>query len=104
MSQGCMFGLSRTLRKVLINVTWWQRVRDQGPVQAFTDILRKSYPSRTEIIPKGRPREGYRADYTWSSEEASLSARKVEAVGAIKSWIGLEQSVLDAAKELEKFI
>jgi nucleoside-diphosphate-sugar epimerase len=76
----------------------------KGPVQAFADILRKGYPGRTEIIPKGRPREGYRANYMWGPEEASLSAKKVEAVGAINSWIGLEQSVLDAAKELEKFL
>jgi nucleoside-diphosphate-sugar epimerase len=76
----------------------------KGPIQAFADILRKSYPGRTDIIPKGRPREGYRADYTWSPEEASLSPRKVEAIGAIDSWIDLEQSILDAAKELEKFL
>jgi nucleoside-diphosphate-sugar epimerase len=76
----------------------------KGPVQAFADILREGYPGRTGIIPKGRPREGYRADYTWGPEEASLSPRKVEATGAIDSWISLEQSILDAAKELERFL
>jgi nucleoside-diphosphate-sugar epimerase len=76
----------------------------KGPVQAFADILREGYLGRTGIIPKGRPREGYRADYMWGPEEASLSPRKLEATGAIDSWIGLEQSILDAAKELERFL
>ena len=76
----------------------------KGPIQAFADILRKAYPERAEIIPKGKPGEGYRPGFSWGPEETSLSARKVEEIGAIQKWIGLERSILDAAKALEGFL
>ncbi|TDZ40080.1 putative uncharacterized oxidoreductase [Colletotrichum spinosum] len=71
-------------------------------VQAYADVLRREYPERRGVILKGKPGEGYNADY---SEPAA--ARGVDASKAVKAtgqdWIPFERMLLDAAKAYERY-
>lgn len=73
--------------------------------QAVADILREIYPARRDIIKVGNPGEGYLPDY---SVPKNNSAPKVDNSKAVrvtgKDWIGPRQSVIDAAKALERYL
>jgi hypothetical protein len=78
-------------------------VAGPGIPQAAADILHRAYPDRAHIMPKGRPGQGYRADYSWSPDEISVSGAKAQkAMGT--TWIGYEKSVLDTAKYFESCV
>lgn len=78
-------------------------VTGPGFPQAAADILHQAYPDRAHIMPKGRPGQGYRHDYSWSPDEVSVSGSKAQkAMGT--TWIGYERSVLDTARYLESFV
>ncbi|KAF4837615.1 putative uncharacterized oxidoreductase [Colletotrichum siamense] len=71
-------------------------------VQAYSDVLRKAYPNRRDIIVEGEPGKGYVEDYSEPPE-----SRKVDASKAVKTtgqgWIPFEKTLLDAAKAYERY-
>ncbi len=71
-----------------------------GHSQAVADILRKAYPDRRSIIQEGTPGEGYASDHSISAYIDSSKAVKTTGV----PFIGLEESVLAAAKAFEIFL
>ncbi|KAI9775117.1 MAG: hypothetical protein M1839_001428 [Geoglossum umbratile] len=75
-----------------------------GPPQAIVDILRDAYPDR-KGIPVGTPGEGYiTRSFDWVEGGVALSAKRLEeAMGGYK-WILLDQSILDTAKYMERYL
>ncbi|KAF5524326.1 NADPH-dependent aldehyde reductase ARI1 [Colletotrichum aenigma] len=71
-------------------------------VQAYSDVLRKVYPERRDIIVEGEPGKGYLEDYS-----EPPNSRKVDASKAVKTsgqgWIPFEKKLLDAAKAYERY-
>ncbi|KAH8690174.1 putative NAD dependent epimerase/dehydratase [Talaromyces proteolyticus] len=72
--------------------------------QAVADILRAEYPNRREIIKKGTPFEGYLPDYSFPANSTARidSSKAVKATG--QGWIGPKQSIVDAARVLERYL
>ena len=71
--------------------------------QAVADILREQYPARREIIKAGTPGAGYLPDYSVPKDGISIdSSKAASALG--RDWIGVKQSVLDAAAAFERYI
>lgn len=72
-----------------------------GGNQAIADILRAHYPGRN--IKEGTPGKGYLPGYGFPKGGIEVDGSKaVRATG--QDWIGFEKSVLDAAKEFEKYL
>ncbi|KAF4443729.1 hypothetical protein F53441_11371 [Fusarium austroafricanum] len=71
-------------------------------IQAYRDLLRKTYPDRKEIIGEGEPGKGYVQDYSIPEGGFKIDARKaVKATG--QKWIPFDKMVLDSAKAYEKY-
>ncbi|OCK80951.1 NAD(P)-binding protein, partial [Lepidopterella palustris CBS 459.81] len=68
-----------------------------GFPQMIADILHKAYPNRADIMPRGRPGDGYLPNLDWPPGGISVSGKKAQEAMGI-TWIPLEQSVLDTAK------
>lgn len=73
--------------------------------QAVADILRETYPERRDIIKEGNPGEGYLPDYSVPEDSPAAKIDNSKAVRVTgKEWINPKQSVLDAAKALERYL
>ncbi|KAI9820468.1 MAG: hypothetical protein M1826_000905 [Phylliscum demangeonii] len=71
--------------------------------QATADILRKHYPARRAIIPEGHPGQGYRPDFRQPPDKFEFDGSKAaRAVGL--TYIPVEQTIVDTAKALEKYL
>ena len=74
-----------------------------GPPQAIADILRKAYPERENIIPRGFPGRGYRSDFGFPVNNRKCHGTKAaEAVGM--QYITYDKSIVDTAKFLERYL
>ena len=74
-----------------------------GPRQAVADILRKAYPEREPIIPRGKPGEGYRPDFgLFTTNRKCNGTKAAEAIGL--QYIPYDQSIIDTAKVLEQYL
>jgi nucleoside-diphosphate-sugar epimerase len=71
----------------------------QRSEQAVADILRRGYPGRQCLIKAGTPGLGYHPRYWHPFIDSS---KAVKATG--QDWVGVEQSVLDAAKTFERYL
>ena len=75
----------------------------RGTNQAAADILRKAYPDRAEVIPKGEPGSDYEADYGFLRDGPSYENEMAKkAVGG--EFIRYDQSIRDSAKALERYL
>ena len=75
-----------------------------GPPQAAADILRKAYPGREGVIPKGEPGRVYLPDFGFAREGARCPGTKaVEAIDGLR-YIRYDKSILDTAKVLERYL
>lgn len=72
------------------------------PPQAAADVLRKAYPDRRDIIKVGKPGEGYYPGYAFP-EDSVLDASKTKKLTG-QDFYPVEQSIIDTAKSLEKFL
>ncbi|KAM0351959.1 hypothetical protein ACHAPU_002475 [Fusarium lateritium] len=72
------------------------------PPQAAADILRKEYPERQDIIKVGQPGEGYKPGYGYPEERVLDASKIVKLTG--QGFFKVEQSIIDTAKSLEKFL
>ncbi|KAG8672760.1 hypothetical protein FPOAC1_006046 [Fusarium poae] len=71
-------------------------------IQAYRDLLRKTYRGRQNVISEGDPGKGYNQDY--STPEGGFlvdGSKAVEATG--QNWISFDKMTLDAAKAYEKY-
>lgn len=73
-----------------------------GPPQAAADILRRAYPERESIIPRGKPGEGYRPDFGYLVNRKCYGTKAAEVVGM--QYITYDQSILETAKVLERYL
>ncbi|KAI9830864.1 MAG: hypothetical protein M1826_004293 [Phylliscum demangeonii] len=71
--------------------------------QATADILRKHYPARRAIIPEGHPGQGYQSDYSKPAGKPGFDGAKAAAAVGL-TYIPVEQTIVDTAKALEKFL
>lgn len=69
--------------------------------QACADILRDHYQSKRQIS-TGEPGQGYRADFGYSPSRSFDGSKIVRATG--KEYYKVEQTLIDTAISLEKFI
>lgn len=75
-----------------------------GPPQAAADVLRKAYPDREGIIPKGEPGKGYLPDFGFVREgDRCCGTKAVEAIDGLQ-YIRYDQSILDTAKVMERYL
>ncbi|CAJ0547722.1 Ff.00g044760.m01.CDS01 [Fusarium sp. VM40] len=72
------------------------------PPQAAADILRKEYPERQDIIKVGQPGEGYYPGYGYPEERVLDASKAIKLTG--QDFYPVEQTIIDAAKSLEKFL
>ena len=74
-----------------------------GPPQAVADILRRAYPKRESIIPRGRPGGGYRPDFGFFINNRKCNGTNAaEAVGM--RYISYDKSIVETAKFLERYL
>lgn len=74
-----------------------------GPPQAVVDILRRAYPEREDIIPRGEPGKGYLPDFKFFREGGRhYGTQASEAVGM--QYIPYDQSILETARVLERYL
>ena len=75
-----------------------------GP-QAIADILRRAYPDRSSIIPKGTPGKGYGKEYGWDDENGER-VFSVDCGGAQqilgRELSGFEEIVLDTVRGFQE--
>lgn len=84
-------------------------VSGYGPTQGVVDILREKYVDRLDVIPVGKPGEGY-VGYKdgkvetvgWAPGNYSVSGEKARRVIGI-DFIDFKTSVLDTAKVFEAY-
>ena len=75
----------------------------RGTNQATADILRKAYPDRADVIPKGEPGSDYEPDYGFLRDGPSYDNELAKkAVGG--EFINYEKAILDSAKALERYL
>ncbi|EEA21883.1 hypothetical protein TMatcc_008693 [Talaromyces marneffei ATCC 18224] len=73
--------------------------------QAVADVLREAYPDRRDIIKEGSPGEGYLPDYSVPKDGPGVKVDNSKAVRLTgKEWITPKQSIVDAAKALERYL
>jgi nucleoside-diphosphate-sugar epimerase len=70
------------------------------PPQAAADILRKAYPDRD--IKEGTPGEGYLPGYAFPEHKIVDGSKVVKATG--QDYYSVEQTIIDTAKFLERFL
>ena len=76
----------------------------RGIPQANVDILRRKYPERRHIIQEGKPGEGYDTEgYGWPEGMARFVCDEAREILGGK-FIGLEESIVDTAKVLERYL
>ena len=73
-----------------------------APPQAYADILHKAYPDRT-MMTQGTPGAGYASGFTFPKDRSNFSAAKAQKTLG-RSFISVEQSVLDTAKVFERYL
>jgi nucleoside-diphosphate-sugar epimerase len=72
------------------------------PPQAAADILREAYPDRRDIIKEGTPGEGYLPGYAYPEYKIIDGSKAVKVTG--QDYYSVEQTIIDTAKFLEKFL
>jgi nucleoside-diphosphate-sugar epimerase len=72
------------------------------PPQAAADILREAYPNRRDIIKEGTPGQGYLPGYAYPESKIIDGSKAVRATG--QDYYSVEQTIIDTAKFLEKFL
>jgi nucleoside-diphosphate-sugar epimerase len=74
-----------------------------GTEQAIADILRAHYPVRRDIIQAGEPGNGYFPGFAAAPGGFEFNSSKAAKLLG-KDWINYEQTVLDTARALEKYL
>ncbi|KAI0405238.1 hypothetical protein F4802DRAFT_606980 [Xylaria palmicola] len=74
-----------------------------GGGQAIADILRKRAPALAGAVQRGRPGNGYVPDYRPRPDAAGFDAAKAVAATG-EDWIPYEESVLDMAQYLRRYL
>jgi nucleoside-diphosphate-sugar epimerase len=74
-----------------------------GTEQAVADILRAHYPARRDIIQVGEPGNGYLPGFAAAPGGIEFNSSKAAKL-LERDWINYEQTVLDTAKALEKYL
>ncbi|KAF7554005.1 hypothetical protein G7Z17_g3204 [Cylindrodendrum hubeiense] len=77
-------------------------VNGMVPPQAAADVLREAFPDRRDIIKEGTPGEGYTPDFTFPESRIIDGSKAVKATGQANYTV--EQTIVDTAKFLEKFL
>jgi nucleoside-diphosphate-sugar epimerase len=77
-------------------------VAGHGPRQAIYDILRKHYPERADIIPRGNPEFQYNKDWTFDLDGVRFDSSKVKSHTGLK-FRSYEETVVDTAEFLAPF-
>ncbi|KAI5460974.1 hypothetical protein BGZ63DRAFT_388108 [Mariannaea sp. PMI_226] len=77
-------------------------IRGAIPPQAAADILREAYPARRDIIKEGTPGAGYRPGFAFPEQRVIDGSKIVRVTG--KDYYSVEQTIIDTAKFLEKFL
>ncbi|KAH7019318.1 hypothetical protein EDB80DRAFT_700458 [Ilyonectria destructans] len=72
------------------------------PPQAAADILREAFPNRRDIIKEGTPGEGYNPGFAFPEDRIIDGSKAIEATG--QPHYAVEQTIIDTAKFLEKFL
>ncbi|KAM0556919.1 hypothetical protein ACHAPJ_005594 [Fusarium lateritium] len=72
------------------------------PPQVAADVLRKAYPERQDIIKVGKPGEGYNPGYAFPEQRFLDASKTVKLTG--QDFYSVEQTIIDTAKSLEKFL
>ncbi|RBR26599.1 uncharacterized protein FIESC28_00596 [Fusarium coffeatum] len=72
------------------------------PPQAAADVLRKAYPDRQNIIKAGQPGEGYYPGYVFPEEKVLDASKTAKLTG--QEFYPVEQTIVDTAKSLQKFL
>lgn len=74
-----------------------------GPPQAVVDILRRAYPERRDIIPRGEPGKGYLPDFRSIGRGGNCNSTKASEAADIQ-YIPYDQSIVETAKVLERYL
>ncbi|KAI5464801.1 hypothetical protein BGZ63DRAFT_378726 [Mariannaea sp. PMI_226] len=77
-------------------------IKGAVPPQAAADILREAYPDRRDIIKEGTPGEGYLPGFVFPPERVIDGSKVVRVTG--QDYYTVEQTIIDTAKFLEKFL
>ncbi|KPM35564.1 hypothetical protein AK830_g11008 [Neonectria ditissima] len=70
--------------------------------QAAADVLREAFPGRRDIIKTGSPGKGYSSGFAFPETRFIDGSKAIEATG--QDHYTVEQTIIDTAKFLEKFL